>query len=339
MKNCLWLVLSLILPGTLLAQERFEKIPRDTSFTVWSAYRQEVQKYPAIRIVPPVIQAGVIAEYNIVYSSLPDTPYGPRKLHLDIFRPANGDTCPALLMVHGGGWSSGDRSMEEPMAVALAARGYVCIPVEYRLSPEALYPAAIYDVKSAIRWVRAHAADYGIDPQRIAISGESAGGLLADLAGATNGNPHYEGEGGYPHMPSTVQAVVDLDGVADLTVPARTERARKAREAGQELPSDARWLGSTYEENPAVWQAVSPARQLSPASAPVCFINSSNRDHPGLAAQIGRMKALNIPYELHAIPDTPHPFWLFDPWFGPTVELMGTFLDNTFKAHHPTAKQ
>ncbi|MDR2937136.1 MAG: alpha/beta hydrolase [Rikenellaceae bacterium] len=330
MKTHLGLVLLFLFPGMLSAQEFFEGIPRDTSFTVWSAYRQEIQKYPRIRIVPLVIPAGIVVKQDIVYSVLSDTPYGRRELHLDIYRPDNRLAYPALLMIHGGGWNSGDRSMEAPMAAALATRGYVCIPVEYRLSPEALYPAAIYDVKAAIRWVRAHAADLGIDPNRIAVSGDSAGGLLADLAGATNGNPHYEGEGGYSHIPSTVQAVVDLDGVADLAVPARTERARKAREAGRELPGDARWLGGTYEESPAVWQAVSPARQLSLASAPVCFINSSNRDHPGLTVQVGRMKALDIPYELHTIPDTPHPFWLFDPWFGPTIELMAAFLCKTF---------
>jgi BD-FAE len=85
--------------------------------------------------------------------------------------------------------------------------------VEYRLSPEALYPAAVNDVKAAVRWMRAHATEYRIDTTRIAVSGCSAGGQIAALVGTTNGEKHFEGIGSNADRSSLVQAIIDMDGI------------------------------------------------------------------------------------------------------------------------------
>ena len=132
------------------------------------------------------IPKGVVADRNIVYTTLATTPFGKRDLRLDIFRPGKAGKYPALIMIHGGGWRSGTKEMQVPMAEMLAAEGFVTIPVEYQLSLEAKYPAAVYNIKSAIRWVHANADKYGIDTSKIAISGCSAGGHLASLVGMTN---------------------------------------------------------------------------------------------------------------------------------------------------------
>ena len=150
---------------------------------------KKIRKYhPEAVLALPELPAGVREYRDVVYSTLPKTPYGRRDLHVDIFRPDDEKIYPALLMIHGGGWNSGDKSLQVPMAQQIAKNGYVTIPVEYRLIPEAVYPAGLHDVKTAIRWVRAHAAEYGIDPDRIAVSGCSAGAQLATLAGVTNGS-------------------------------------------------------------------------------------------------------------------------------------------------------
>jgi acetyl esterase/lipase len=115
-----------------------------------------------------------------------------RTLRLDIYR-AEGATRaqPCVLWIYGGGWLFGTRS---PCPIArLALRGYTVVAVEYRLSDEAMFPAALHDVKAGVRWVRANAAQWGIDPARIGVFGVSAGGHLASLLAATSGQPWYDG--------------------------------------------------------------------------------------------------------------------------------------------------
>lgn len=121
---------------------------------------------------------------------------------------------PAVVHIHGGGWRQGSASQEA--AARLAREGFVGISINYRLSQEAIFPAAAHDCKTAIRWVRAHAAEYGIDPDRIGVMGESAGGHLAALVGTSAGDAYLEGDGGYREFSSRVQAVVDQYGPTDF---------------------------------------------------------------------------------------------------------------------------
>jgi acetyl esterase/lipase len=157
---------------------------------------------------------------DVVYS----TPPGYRPLTRDLYHVAGkGAPKPAVLWLHGGGFSAGDPRMGtvlyrewDKVLAKLVARGYVAAAVAYRLDAEAKFPAQIEDVKAAIRWLRANAATYGIDPQRIAVWGESAGGYLATLAGTSCDVKELEGKGGHPEQSSCVQAVVDWYGPADL---------------------------------------------------------------------------------------------------------------------------
>ena len=307
-------------------------IPKDTSFTVNSAYNSSRRDFRFIRPVLPYLPEGVTAKENLVYSMLPDTPFGKRELHVNLYRPDDAEVYPALIMVHGGGWNSGDLTMEIPMAQQIAAKGYVTIPVEYRLIPEAKYPAGLHDLKACVRWVRANAFQYGIDPARIAISGCSAGAQLAKLAGVTNGLERYEGAGGNPAVSSAVQAVVSIDGIATFINDASIAQANEAKETGRTLPVGAIWLGGTYEEQAEVWKEASSLYWVSEQSPPVCFINSSiPRYHNGRDEMIEKLSELGIYSEVHTIPDTPHPFWLFNPWFKTTVNYAVSFLDRVFK--------
>lgn len=325
----LFIIIVLFLSGNMLpAQVIIDGIPRDTSFTVYSTYIKESKKRPYIKIVSPHLPDNAIAKEGIVYSK----PTADRSLHLNLYRPDDHHKYPALLMIHGGGWSSGDLSQEIPMAQQIASKGYVTIPVEYRLSPEALYPAAVHDLKAAIRWMRANADEYGIDTTRIAVSGCSAGGQLATLLGVTNGQPSYEGVNReYANHSSEVQAVINIDGISDFTTKESLDGVLEAISKNK-VSASVKWFGGTYEEKRNLWEEASPVYWVTDKSAPICFINSSiPRFHGGRDEIIDKLSAYNIYTEIYSLPDTPHPFWLFDPWFEPTVKYMTDYLDKIFK--------
>lgn len=301
-------------------------IPRDTSFTVHSAYSKAIKTYPHIKKVLPQLPEGVQAVENITYSIL----LSGRELKLNIYRLQDNKKYPALLMVHGGGWNSGDLSLQIPMAQHIAAKGYVTIPVEYRLSPEATFPGAVYDIKVAIRWIRANAEQYGIDTTKIAISGCSAGGQLAMLTGMTNFQAEYEMVDELADYNANVHAVINIDGISDFLTD-ELDAVRESLVKGK-TPSAIKWLGGTYEDTKNLWIAASPIYHVTKHSAPVLFINSSlPRFHSGRDEIIEKLSAYNIHTEVFSFDDTPHPFWLFHPWFEPTVDKIVSFLDKTLK--------
>ncbi|QMU27074.1 alpha/beta hydrolase [Adhaeribacter radiodurans] len=305
-----------LLGGTAVAQR--VDFPRDTSFTVVSAFKNIKKQYPIVKPVLPKLPAGVKSKENIVYRSL-----GQRALHLDVFYPAKKTTkgYPGVLLIHGGGWRAGDKSMEWPMAQQLAAQGYIAVTAEYRLSLEAPYPAAVHDLKAALRWLRAHGQDYNLDTSKIAIYGTSAGGQLAALVGTTNGSGMLEEQGEYRSRSNKVQAIVDVDGVLAFKHPESKEGTVAAQ-----------WLGGTSEEAPDTWAQASALTHTGKNTPPVLFIASSHlRFHAGKADMIKILESHGIYYESYLIPDTPHTFWLFEPWFKPTLQYTVNFLNKVFK--------
>lgn len=154
-------------------------------------------------------------EQDITYCVAEDVP-----LKLDVYYPQTMGRRPApvAVYVHGGSWSGGSKSEPHGMVDVpeLLSRGYVVASVDYRLAPQHKFPAQIEDVKCAIRFLRAHAARFHLDPNRIGAWGHSAGGHLVSLLGTTTPEAGFEGTGGYLDQSSRVQAVVDLSGRADL---------------------------------------------------------------------------------------------------------------------------
>ncbi len=318
--------LVVLLSFTQLAQAQQKAIPYDTSYNVNAVLRQVKGQFPMAVPAKDSAPAGVLADRNIVYATLAETDFGKRDLHLDIFRPDKPGKFPAVIMIHGGGWRSGTRSMQVPMAEMLAARGFVTIPVEYQLSLEAKYPVAVFNIKSAIRWIRLHAEKYGIDTSHIAISGCSAGGHLAALVGMTNGIDLFEGKLGNAGTGSAVQAVIDIDGVIDFLAPSSLNLKRK------ENSPDIEWLGGSYEQKPAIWKEASPIVWATEKKAvPILFLNSGfSRFHAGQDELIGMMKEWNIYTETHKFDIKMHPFWLFHPWVDSVIQIAGDFLTKIF---------
>jgi len=303
-------------------------IPRDTSYTPYSAWVKIKKHYPNVTRVYPHLPEGVKAENNIVYATLPNTPYGKRDLHLDLFRPEKPGDYPALVLVFGGGWRTGSKEAQVPMAQQIAAKGYVTAAIEYRLSPEALYPAAVYDIKAAIRYLRANADKYGIDPNKIAISGSSAGGQLAALVGMTSDVKKFEGDEGNNDVSSKVQAIIDMDGILDFTTPSES--------LGDNIPGKHSagyyWFGATLKEARDKWVEASPMIYTGKDSPPILFINSAQpRFHAGRDSVISVLNTFNIYTEVHTIPNSVHSFWQVHPWFEETVGYMVDFLNRKFK--------
>ncbi|MBW3544014.1 MAG: alpha/beta hydrolase [Bacteroidetes bacterium] len=293
--------------------------PRDSSYTLQSAYQKLHKKYPFIEPVEARLPEGVSSKEGLVYRKL-----GKRALHLDLYYPsqsANAQKYPGVVLIHGGGWRTGDKSLVIPMAQQLAARGYVTATVEYRLSLEAPYPAAVNDIKAAIRWLRAQAGELPLDTSKIAVYGTSAGGQLAALIGTTNGLEEMEGAGDYAKHSSAVQAIVDVDGILAFKHPESEEGSMAAQ-----------WLGGSYEEVPGNWKEASALTHVGENTPPTLFISSSfPRFHAGKADMIKVLEAEHVYYESYSVPDTPHSFWLFHPWFKPTLQYTADFLDRVFK--------
>lgn len=297
---------------------------RDTSFTNYSAYKNARKKYPDITLVEPSLPSGVQAQANVVYAR-----YGTRKLLLDAFYPAQkrAKGYPAVLIVHGGGWRSGDRSQHIPLAQQLAANGYVAVTAEYRLSTEALYPAAVYDLKAAVRWLRANAKAYQIDATRIAVLGFSAGGQLATLLGTTNGDMKFEGNGGNARFSSAVQAIVDIDGTLAFIHPESGEG-----DDSKSISAATYWFGVNKETKPELWHEAGALNHVDKNTPPILFINSSvDRMHAGRDDMRRKLDALGVYSEVQSFPEAPHTFCLFQPWFEPTVKYTVAFLQKVLK--------
>lgn len=317
----------------LMVEAQQKTVPGDTSYTAIGTYLKIKKQYPNAVLLPDSLPSGVIGFRNVTYSVIPDSPYGRRELKMDIFRKNDHKKYPVLIMVHGGAWNSGNKTMEVPMAQRIAAHGYVTIAVEYRLLPEATYPAALCDLKTAVRWVRANARKYGMDAGKIAISGTSAGGHLAALVGMTNGSAKHEDKREYKRFSGDVQAVIDMDGVVTFVNPENiAETNSNITKLGGKLPINAQWLGGRYEDATANWNEASPLLHVSAKSAPICFINCQNpRYGQGREELMQKLAGFGIYSEKHRIEVMMHPFWLFRPWVDEVIDYSVHFLDKTLK--------
>jgi acetyl esterase/lipase len=313
-----------LLTSLLPAAAQQAALPRDTSFTVTSAFAQARKKNPDISIARPAVPKNIQGRTNLTYCTL-----GSRNLQLDIFYPTakRRKGYPAVLFIHGGGWRSGDRSQHVPMAQQLAAKGYVTVTAEYRLSTEAIYPAAVTDLKGAIRWLRANAKAYPLDTTKIAVWGFSAGGQLAALIGTTNDDPTLEGAACNRNHSSRVQAIVDIDGTLAFIHPESGEG-----DDSKSISAATHWFGAPKTQQPEVWHQAGALNHVTAQTPPILFVNSSvDRMHAGREDMIKKLDAFHIYHEQHSFPNAPHTFPLFNPWFEPTLNYTTAFLNKVLK--------
>lgn len=255
--------------------------------------------------------------------------YGDRTLEMDIYRPKSGtERLPAVVCIHGGGWANGNRASHARLAQALAARGYVAATISYRLSGEAPFPAAIHDCKAAVRFLRAHADDYGIDPEHIGAIGLSAGGHLTALLATSSRVEELEGDGGNPGVSSEIQAAVPMGAQTDL-LSERTWEISATEERGQIWRQ---FLGGSQAERPATYRLASPLEHLDASDAPCWFIAGETDDPSTHADKFReRMEELGIESGLTVIEDAPHAFLGQQAWFDEMVEVADGFFGRTLK--------
>jgi acetyl esterase/lipase len=191
---------------------------------------------------------------------------------LDLYLPDGSGPFPVVLIVHGGAFMFGDKSHDISKAGTdqLLGRGYAVANVNYRLSGEAKAPAQIQDVKTAVRWLRAHAGAYRLNPNKIGVWGSSAGGNLVALLGTSGGVAALEGAHlGHAEQSSRVQAVVDWFGPIDFLQMDRQFHGTSCT-ANHDAPDspESQLIGAPIQTRPDLVQAANPITYVSPDSAP-----------------------------------------------------------------------
>ncbi|MEZ6146531.1 MAG: alpha/beta hydrolase [Planctomycetaceae bacterium] len=209
--------------------------------------------------LPKSIPADITEYKDIEYANVDG-----RSLQLNLYVP-KGITkpTPCLVFIHGGGWSKGNKDDYLFYNLAFAKKGYITASLGYRLSGVAKFPAAVHDVKCGVRWLRAHAEKYHIDPEKLVAIGGSAGGHLAMMVGYSD-DPQLEGELGYADQSSRVRAVVNFYGVADST----TQKAKDAHQVQG-------FIGGTYDEKPKMYHLNSPMEHLTADDPPTLTFHGS----------------------------------------------------------------
>jgi acetyl esterase/lipase len=210
---------------------------------------------------------------DIVYARRPQ-----RELRVDIHVPDGVKNPPLVLNIPMRGLFKCERSSASTWIVE---EGFALAAIECRVSGEAIAPAAVHDCKAAIRWLRANAAKYGYDGDRIGVWGFSAGGLLASLMATSTAVAELEGDGDHLDVSSAVQAAVDQCGAPhDMTYFARPDVAATYDKVAENLR---RWLGGPVAERPELARLVSPATYVTPQCPPVLLIHGDQDDITPLA--------------------------------------------------------
>jgi len=253
-------------------------------------------KNAALPDAPP--PAGISVLHDVVIGK-----GGDRDLHAEIAYPTKVDgLLPAVIYIHGGGWWAG--SHKQSPILKLAREGFFAASIEYRLSKEAKWPAQIQDCKLGVRWLRANADQYHVDPNHIGAWGGSAGGHLVACLGTMADMREYEGEGGFPGVSSAVQAVVDFYGRTDFTGSTNPNPTRSVMVLET-------LLGVPYAQNPPLWKSASPLFYVKASDPPMLLVHGDSDMTVPVLQSIALDAALTkvgVPHQLIIVKNAGHGF-------------------------------
>jgi acetyl esterase/lipase len=249
-----------------------------------------------------VLSAGateILVEKDVEYSN-PDEQH----LQLNLYAPKDITTpAPAIVCIHGGGFRAGKREGWDARCQMLAENGYVAVTVTYRLAPKYPFPAAVNDVKAAVRWLRANASKYKIDPERIGTVGDSAGGHLALFLGVTGGVKQFDADGDNLDQSSRVSCVVSYYGPSDFT-----QSYGKSVDAAEVLPL---FLGGNVEKERRRHILASPLYWVTPEAPPTLCIHGTVDKyvaHEQAEWMVDKLKAAEVHAELLTLDGAGHGF-------------------------------
>ncbi len=275
--------------------------PKAQPYNIESTFEKLKKKHPFIQPLNLDFPKNIKVSKDVEYKNSDG-----RSLKADIYYPENSSQkYPGIILVHGGGWISGSKENERFLAQELASKGYVAMAINYSLSDDAKYPIAVQDIEDALKFLKKHRKEFSLNQNKIAIGGNSAGAQLATLVGVKN----------------KVQAIVNIDGIVSFIHPESEEGTYASY-----------WFGASKSQNFELWKEASPLEYVGKNTAPTIFINSSQpRFHGGRDDMIKILKSNKIYYEVHEINDSPHSFWLVQPWFDETLGYTVKFLDKVLK--------
>jgi len=281
-----------------------------------TSYREEIRPEVRARFAPAVHWRQIVVPFPIRHPEVErarDIVYAHaegRALTLDVYHHrSRPEGCPTLLQIHGGAWVVGSKNEQGlPLMMHLAARGWVCVSANYRLSPRATFPDHLVDCKRAIQWIREHGAEFGADPDFLVVTGGSAGGHLAALVGLTADDPEYQP--GFAAVDTAVRACVAFYGVYDFT-----DRYGIWPHQGLLRLLERRVMKVSRAEAPGAYDRASPMSRVHPA-APPFFVIHGDRDTLVPVAEARRFaddlrRVSRAPVVYAEIPGAQHAFEIF----------------------------
>ena len=252
------------------------------SLLVTTATAQDLMgQSPEAQVVDvPVVQGRIDAISGVVYSQVFERGRSVRGLKMTLFVPRTKEKKPAVLYFPGGGFTSADHEKFLEMRYALARAGYVVAACEYRAVPNK-FPALLEDAKAAVRWMRAHASEFGVEADRIGLLGDSAGGYVVQMAGATNGEKNWD-VGDFKEVSPDVQAVVSIYGISDLTTIGEgigNENVHASAAVTEALllngPAFKDFAGASVNADPQKAKAASPIGHVDGTEPPFLLMHGS----------------------------------------------------------------
>lgn len=272
-------------------------------------------------VLAPVARAVAESEFDvrekIVYSTVAD-----RELLLDAFLPKGDGPYPAVLVVHGGAWRSGDRKQLRSYANALVERGFVCFAIDYRLAPKDKFPAQIDDCREAVKWIRANSASYKVDPNKLGAIGYSAGGHLVCLLGTTGEAPSEKNG----NVDTRIQAVAAGGAPTDFRV----------------FPDNGKWaeywMGGDLKTQPDRFRDASATLFVDKDDPPVFFFNGTDDKLVPIEwskSCFEALKAKGVKTEMHTIDGAGHLTAAMNP---EALEKAYAFLQKELQAEALTGK-
>ncbi|MCB9308568.1 MAG: pectate lyase [Lewinellaceae bacterium] len=287
------------------------KIP-DTSYNLTKVLRDDQKVDPKARLAQ-------VSELGI---STKEVMFGSEGLRMDITAKNDGSSKIPIVIIHGGGWRSGDKAMMRQMANALAQRGYICFTPNYRLSTEALYPAPIQDIRESLSFIYKNSNEYPMDLNKLTILGHSAGGQLAALIANTQDKTKFHGEKiGNKNLPQ-IKLLIDLDGVLSFYAPESEEGDDSKR-----LSASTLWFGAGKWDRFDLFKEASALSHISENSPPTLFLASKEkRMRAGYKEYEAKYKSLGKYFEFFEFENAPHNFIYCEPWFSPMINKIDEFI-------------